>query len=536
MKRSRIILLSVLAALLVAGTIAVISTDAFAKRKINEQLAHFKSEQYLPVTWSGLHVYLLAGRVCVDSLTVSMALPDSLTGDTIFLDIHSPRVDVGPVNWITLLRKRVVHIDRARIKKTRIDLRRHSDQLHLHADSITVAVHDLSYNLRDSAFTYNDSVYLVKASHIALTAPDGLFNLRVGQLFTEDAGAIELQDIIGGHTCKREAFARINGKQPSTWAQFDVKRVRTSPVNIIRLALAQALDIESVEADLRSVEIYRDTQYPLKHPEPMPQEALMSMPLPMHIAKVNATLKQLDIAMTIDGEHSGALQIFRAKAAINDISNAAGNTMTATMDAELADRAKVHANAAFNNNKRCTFSYNAIAAHTTGANFRDLTKPMLGIEARINIHDLKASGKGDRKTMKGSFCMLYDSLAVHVDEQGPIAQLQKYAGIVNAFAPAVILNRNPRMLNTAPQTVEMVVEHYPLQSFPVYMFGVLIDGLVMTVLPPTVSKPVLQRIKEAQKNPAAAKAAANSAQTKPAAAKTAIKPQPAKQRATKTKK
>lgn len=75
MKRSTIILLSFLAALVVAVTIVVLCADRTAENIVSERLTQLADEQHLSLSWSDLRIRLMHGTVRVDSLQVGLALP-----------------------------------------------------------------------------------------------------------------------------------------------------------------------------------------------------------------------------------------------------------------------------------------------------------------------------------------------------------------------------------------------------------------------------------------------------------------------------
>lgn len=495
MKRSRIIVLSILAALLLAAIVVVLRADRMAERMVSERLTQMSEEQQLPLSWSDIRIRLLHGSVRVDSLAVQLNIPDSVKSDTTCVDILVPRLDIGRIHWLTLLRRRVVRVDRIRIKEGSVALATRKDHTSLRLDSLMLAAYDIRYNLLDSSLTYNDSVYLLQAAHIDYTSADGLFAAAVGSLQTEDAGSIVLTDIAGGNTDKKEDHAVRMGKQEVTWARFRLSEVRTSPVNIIRMALAKEVSLDTVSINAQMTDIYYDTHFPPKEPYPMPQEALLAMKMPLQIKCMNATLGVLHLGMTSDGKHAGYLDLKKTNAHISNISNAPGSTMHTNLTTHIGG-STVHITTDMKMNKRGTLTYQAELANLTGRDLRPLSEPLLGVELNCNFHNITTKCEGDNESMHGTFCMRYDSLSLHVSDKGPVEELSKFAWLVNSFSSIVLYNRNPRSDHEEPVSFDVSATRDPMQPFPAYFIAVINDGILQTILPFGMGKGLMQKQKK----------------------------------------
>lgn len=495
MKRSRIITLIILAVLLLTATIIVLRADRMAENMAAEYIRQAADEQQIPLSWSDLNIRLLHGSIRIDSLSAQLNIADSTTNDTTYLNVLVPRLDVGRIHWLTLLRHRVVRIDRVRLTNGNIALSKHNDHTELHLDSLCLAAHDLRYNLLDSTFTYNDSVYLIRATNIGYTSDDGLFSAKVGSLATEDAGCIILTDIIGGNTDKREQHAVKMGKQEVTWARFNLSRVRTTPVNIIRMALTQQVMIDTVSIDGPNTEIYYDAQFPPKQPYPMPQQSLAAIEQPLLIKQLSASLGVLHLAVTLDGKHVGLLDLKKTRARVSNISNTPGNTLKAKVTTHIGG-SEVNVTTGLTLDKRRSLTYNADIKELKGHDLVGLTKPLLGVELNCNIHSIHTECKGDSISMGGTFCMCYDSLNVHLDENGPMKDLSSLAWLINPLASVVLYNRNPRNDNELPATFEVSADYDPMQPFPAYYIAIISDGIIQSILPFGMGKGMLKKKKK----------------------------------------
>ena len=490
-----LIILFVLVAIL---TGVVLHADRVVSRVASERLQALVQEKQIPLTWQAIHVRLLHGSVRVDSVALSLNVKDSVTGDSTQVELVVPRVYVGRVHKWQLLRHRVVEIDKAEVTNACMTMRRSQDKLQVSADSVSLAVHGLGYSIMDSVFNYCDSIYSLETGAFALTTPDGLFRLNLGHLETKDAGSIVLTDIRGTNTDKKERHADIMGKVPATWAAFDFSRVEIAPTNIIRMALKakeEGIALEHIAVDGRHVEVYRDVHYLPRDKEPMPQEVMAQMPMPLHIAAVDVALKKLSVAVTLDGAHAGQLMVSNTHAQISNITNTHGDSLQATAICKVAGIADAKASFTMVQNKACEFALAADIHNMTGSAFTPFLLPMLGMEVRCNIHEVAMRWRGNKVDTKGTFCMKYDSMKVHVDkEEAHIPQVHKLAGVINAFAPAIIIKQNPRRNGEEAKVYEVYAKRDPMENFPKYLFMPLVDGMVQTVAPKSISKMIRKKL------------------------------------------
>ena len=133
MKHKKLII--ILSVVLVVCAALVLTADRIARRVAMKQLARLTAENELMLTLSDMQIRLLHGSVRMDTLSVSLALPDTLTGDTTFVDLTVPRLYVAPIHWLTLARKRIVRIGKISITDASVALRKKNDQTRLSVDS-----------------------------------------------------------------------------------------------------------------------------------------------------------------------------------------------------------------------------------------------------------------------------------------------------------------------------------------------------------------------------------------------------------------
>lgn len=498
-KKSRIIVWSIVGAMVLVLTIAVLRADRMVENVAGQRLTQLAAEQHMDISWHDIHIHLLQGKAQIDSLSVGLCVADSIKNDTTFIHVSVPRLSIGSVNWLALLRERIALIDAVRVTNGHVALSKSADSTMLTLDSICVAVHDLCYNLTDSLLTYNDSVYSLQTGRFHFRSADGLFAATVGRILTADAGMIVLSNISGGNTDKPEEHGRLMGKQEVTWSRFRIPSVRTSPVNIIRMVKANEVRIDSVIVEGQSTDVYYDSKYPPKQPYPMPQQALLELKTPLHIRRMIATLDTTRLYVTSDGKNVGRLDLLQTRARIINLCNIRDRTMMTSLHSHFAGGGEMRVKTDMKLNKRGTFTYNADITELTGSSLKSLSQPMLGVELHCNIHNMSVQCAGNNTKMNGTFCMQYDSLSVHVNEHSPMEVMARLSGLVNAFAPVVLINQNPRNPNDEPMSYEVSATRDPMKPFPAYFLGVIADGTLQTVLPFGLGKGALEKKKKVKK-------------------------------------
>lgn len=494
-------------------------------------------EKGLPLTWGDIHIRLIKGNVSVDSIAFHLNIPDATGKDSAYLHVDISKIYAGRIHWLRLIRHRVLVIDKIEITEPAIEARsikeaiealpRHNsdtakkaipidrieirkvkvrnghaalskrtDKFRFSTDSLFLGLKHISYTFADSATSFCDSVYHFQTEALDYTSADGLFRVTAASIKTKDAGEVVIADIRGGNTDKKEQHSAKVGKVAATWAQFELQEVRTSPVNIFRLIKAREANLETLDIAGRSATIYRDNQYPPAKQFPMPQEALAKMKIPLNIARTNISVDNISFWMTRNGTDAGSLELSNSTVQINDLSNKPGAIFRTTLGSTLADGGQVSSKLEMKTDKECTFTYKCDVRDTHAGCFETFIHPMLGISAGGNLHALEMDLTGNKTNAHGNFCLQYDSLSIHVDSNTPISKLSKFAGVVNTFAPAVLLHRNPRRAGQAPIAVEVECKRDPWKPFPVYLFSPINDGLMQTVLPPTISKSIAKKQKQ----------------------------------------
>ena len=541
-KESHKTLWIVLSAVLAVFVIAALCVDGFATKQVSEQLHKLSMQDNLTLEWSDLDVRLIHGSFSVDDLMVELTVPenDSIKNDSAFIRMTIPYLYAGHIHWIKAARQRILHLDRITVERPVLtarsakdvldalaeqpkdtavqnplqgvrvdrfklkdaagDITNCNDKLHLGIDSLNITLRDLSFNFADTTFGICDSLYLLTASNMLFCSEDGLTKATVDRFYTADAGPIRLGGINGGNTDKKAEHAHRMGNIAATWMQFSMRDIHTSPVNIIRTAMNKELKLDSLLISGNSMEIYRDHQFAPKEKYPMPQEDMMKSEVPFLIDHMLIDVDKFVISLTENGKDVGTLAFTHNNIHMSNITNAQGSVVKTVVTNRLSDGGSVKMGMDMTVNPACSFTFHQEMTKTHGSTLAALTVPVMGVAIGADIHSLRLDCKGDKHSLQGKFCMQYDSLTLHVEENTPIEDLAKTAGIVNLFAPVVLQKQNPRHADQPAESFDVQGKRDPWKPFPFYFMDPITEGIMKTILPLSMAESVLKsQQKAAQK-------------------------------------
>ena len=550
-----IISLSVVTAIVAVIVILALRADRIVENIANQKLQELVVKKNLPLTYSDIKVNVLQGNIKIDDIQFYLSEKDSLTGDSILLDMSVKRLSLGHINWKKILKEQLLKIDAIRIESPafraynvdkalrvltkpnndlaeqdsvrtadsnkkhaeiplkkviveevsledgQLSMARSKDKFFTSVEDVFCSLLDIEYNFSDSLLTYSDSLYLISAKNFALTTADGLFKMKLKELSTENSGAVVINQLSGGNAVAKQKLADAKGKVPVTWAWFDISHLETSPLSVIKIAKEKKIEIDSVRLNMKSVNLFRDNHYQPKAPYPMPQEGLLKLKLPLLVKNIDMSLEKMMVELTLTGQSTGGLQMSGITAKINNVTNKAGETIKAKLKSAIEDSGKADIDFTMTLNKKCEFSMKANVKNAQGEAFSDFLKPLFGVEMQCNISNIDMAYKADRHKAVGTYCMIYDNLKINVlKQETSIPQLAKYSGIINAFAPAILLVKNPRKSGGQPQAYNIEWERNDMKSFSVYMLGPMIDGMLESVLPPSIVKMIKKKRAEKKSN------------------------------------
>ena len=268
-------------ALWVIGTLAVLvigvflGADIIASQLVKKEVSRtFDSLPDADATVGGVYLNLLSGSAIVKDITFgthSLTLEDEGTGERApGLAMHIPTLAIWNINYIELLKYRrlsifKVSVDDAQVliyldeehpesilpefpkdttlEKASVWLRkldvRHIEisdlcarfrstrsPLYVSTDSLSTEIHDIAYNFADSVFSYNDSVYSLSLAAAKIELPDGMTEMEVHELETEDEGAVTLGYTRIRNIVDHKHMAAL-AKEPITWIDLELNSLVT---------------------------------------------------------------------------------------------------------------------------------------------------------------------------------------------------------------------------------------------------------------------------------------------------------------------
>lgn len=410
-----------------------------------------------------------------------------------------------------------VEIKRIDVSGASFALRYLDNQLQLNIDSADVKTGRVGYNLRSDSLFYDDSAYSLLLRRLSFMSSNGLFSARIRELSTEDTGAINVQGIIAGNTVGKFDLADRMGKVPVTWAHAEISRLTTSACNLPRLITQKRLLIDTIVVEGERLQVLRDVRYKPKEQYPMPQQEIMSIPVPLEIKTVKSEIAKLEVEFANQIDHCGKMDLRKMNVTIKNFTNSEKATTHITTKGLMGENAKLNLGLNLTNDKKCHFSADMRIQEATGAALDGFLIPLAGVNLRTNLHDMHCTMAGDSKSATGDFCMIYDSLKINIDKtKMPVEVVAKHAGVINFVLSLMVPVCNPRNPGHEPFTCKVSAERDPMDNFAMYMFGPVIDGLEQTLLPKFVHNTI--KNKQAKQT-----AASGSTDAKPAPIKKAAK-------------
>lgn len=495
MQKKHIITLVVVSVIALIVGIVVWQLDRIVTNIARQQLDEYIEDHNIPLAYKDVRVEVLSGNLTLYDPTLCLQEKDNNTNDSIYTRLSLEKIMVKHLHWLQLLRKRIVHIDALQVDNGQLSFHHTTNKECVEIERFTATMYDIAYSIPNDTLTYSDNRYHISLEGLEYTTSDGLMRLVCRSLSTRNAGAIEITDLKGGHTIEKTQLARAKGKIPTTWTQFDFASVTTSPVNLFTIFQSYCVDIDNMDIVSRSVHIYRDNQYAPKHPYPMPQEAIMGFALPLHIEQITLGLDSMLVELTMTGKTVGQLRLGATQGTIGHLTNTSKQVTTAHIHTTIEQTAQADLTLTLTNDKSCHFTMEGHIHDAQGQQFNAFLTPLFGVHLDADIHQVDVQHSGDRNQTNGTFCMLYDDLKVDIIKDAtPLDKLSKHAGIINAFAPAIVINRNPRNKNNEPQQYAVQWTRDPMKNTPVYLLGPMIDGIIQTVLPPNIANMIKKKM------------------------------------------
>lgn len=524
MNRAWKITLIVLGAVLAFGIAAFIGADVIvsriAKNQVDKALAELPGCE---VSCGDIQIRLFSGTASVKDLRFDYRGETVIRKDTVRPGalIQVERIDVGRIFYSMLFRKQaLVHsltivrpqvelwmdeehpelcfpafpqdttprpfplakaeLMRLSVENASLALHSVRTRLDVTADSCSLTVHDLAY---DSVFTYCDSLYMFYLAHAGVTTPDGRVHIDTRDLAQVDQGALYVGTTRIANTMPKMKLGDIV-REPVTWIDMTVESVTTCPFNPVRKALAKDMTLESLEAVVAQMNVFRDTRYKPKTPFQTPQQALMAIPLTFTLKHVDASIQHIFIELASTEKNIGHLTLRDIRAKVDNVTNRRGATLRLSGSCPV-DKGAAQATARLTMNSESEFY---AKMHVTDVNVSFLSpfiRPLVGMTADCLIDTLDTEYKGNTTRAEGSFRMLYHGLdiLVHKEDDIPYKIVTRNANTFTTLGNTLIPKSNPTAVDIRPRAYQVEWKYDPWQPWPLYLFGPCIDGVKKTFLP-----------------------------------------------------
>ena len=426
---------------------------------------------------------LLAHKISISDIRivrpVATVLYDSKHPDAFF-----PKIETGDTDMSKITK----YLDNAELFALKIDeasvsFKDVATGFTLNADSVTFRLRNLKYNLLDSTFSYNDSTYRLELASFRCFLPDVPMNIEVHDLKTRDAGELTTGALRIKHATDKRHLA-TRKKEPDTWIDLQVQDVRTSPVNLIRKAINQDLTLESIQVNVKHMDVFRDARFQPRKPFEMPQNILKQIPLQFLVRSIQANVQKIDVELATTDVNCGKLQLNRIQAAVENMSNRPNNTIFVHGGCPVGD-GEAYAEMHMVMDKACEWSLNLHAQGINTSFMNSFIRPLVGVASECEIDDLSASYKGNAVKAEGKFCMRYHGLQVKAfkEDDVPYKVVTQNADFITSAAKNLIPHSNPTEVDVHPRAYMVEWSRDEWQPFPLYLFGPCIDGVKMTMLP-----------------------------------------------------
>ena len=533
MKKSTKIVLWVIGTLAVLVIGVFLGADIIASQLVKKEVSRtFDSLPDADATVGGVYLNLLSGSAIVKDITFgthSLTLEDEGTGERApGLAMHIPTLAIWNINYIELLKYRrlsifKVSVDDAQVliyldeehpesilpefpkdttlEKASVWLRkldvRHIEisdlcarfrstrsPLYVSTDSLSTEIHDIAYNFADSVFSYNDSVYSLSLAAAKIELPDGMMEMEVHELETEDEGAVTLGYTRIRNIVDHKHMAAL-AKEPITWIDLELNSLATSPLNPLRKILTQDCSLEKIDVDVRRMHVCRDERFKPKKPFGTPQEFLRQIPLLFRIRKIEALARKIDVELFTTDINCGKLHCQDIRLWLTNVSNHPGTVWHNHAKAPFGKKGHIDATYDIHMDKASSFSLAMKGQEIELEDMNPFIRPLVGITCTCHVDDIDASYKGDKDKTTGTFCMQYHGLdvLVHKEDNIPYKIVTDHADLFTNLANSLVPKSNPTAVDIRPRRYSVEWTRDVWSPYPLYLFGPCIDGIKKTMLP-----------------------------------------------------
>ena len=432
---------------------------------------------------------LLLDYLVADGVKFSAGLARKVKADTLATDSVSVDKLAGIKKYLD-----TIGVERVILNGGDMSFHRLSDKMKAAIGELHLTLYGLGYGVSAGEFSYCDSLYDLKLNSLSFTSANGLYSLSLDSIEAKNSGAVVIRNFRGKNTVGKKELSRHKGNVPVSWTDIQIKKLRTSHVNLIRSVNEKNIKIDSLFVEGKQMDVFRDARHLPKAELKMPQQAIESIPVPLHIGIVELQMPYLKMENLPKKGGTGALTLHDVGATFSNVTNKPGNTVKAHIRPHLG-KGKGNIRLSLTLDKNSSFSITADISGLKGSDLETLLHPMFGVSVSADINKLNSTISGNRHSASGSFCLQYNDLKVIVDkDNGPYEKLSEKAGLINKFAGVAIHKENPRKNQAEPYTCEVSVSRDPMKNYGAYLVSALLDGVKKTVLRDLAYKEVNKRM------------------------------------------
>jgi hypothetical protein len=380
---------------------------------------------------------------------------------------------------------KTVAVSEVRLEKGSVGLKSLKDRTKVSVKGLAFSVRDIDVALEDNRIGYNDSLYKVSLDSLDYIDAQGLSRIQIGHLATADAGPVEGENMHLYNCVDQLQLAERMGKVSVMWYDVKLDTVRTSSINIPRMIKEETINVDNVYVVSSDMVLLQDDRYPPAVPYPTLQEGLNTLKIPMMIKQVDGRIKDFDFIWQTTPVNRGSFPMKNVHLALKSVSNAHNNLLEMGLKAGNKNHSRMDVKVFIRNNKQESTSGYLKVYDLEGSRLDSFIRPLFGATAKVDIHKIEGTFKGDKSKLTEDFCMEYSGLTLHAwnDEDAPFKIVAKGSGVVNFLANLAVPKSNPIREGKEPKKVQVTFERDPMLPYPSYLIQNVTMGMLRTVLP-----------------------------------------------------
>jgi len=365
----------------------------------------------------------------------------------------------------------------------------HSTASHfsLQASQLSLALYGLGYSLIDEIpYHYNDSVYQFYLGYVDITTPDSVLGITASNMRYDNGGAFTMGKTHIRHIIDKWQLTHLAGEEPVSLIDMHLDSLYTSSKNIVKevYTLENGFFLDTLYANVSSLNIFRDARNNVKEPYCLPQTYLTQLSYPFVVHCVKANINHINISMALTKENIGKLSLGPIHLNISNVTPIRNSVISTSASGKIG---KGNVNAVFKMtvNESCNWHMKLNARNMDAHHLDPLLYPLFGMRIGCNIHSITADYGGDVQLAQGTYCMTYDHVDLFADKNSnsPIKIVKDLSGLINSADKTIIHKANPTVQGKAPIAYHVQWKNNNMVNPAMFYIGPVVDGCIETMLP-----------------------------------------------------